>query len=193
VPQKIKQITGRLRQSGPALIFSAVIFSLLISFTSHYTNLYFQSAETRYLVIAVFLLADVIIFFLVWRVSKKWGWQKKIVELNLPLLLFPITLIAALVIAASGFIPSFRVPVDHRLEISVLPQEDGFSNKIYINTIIRTINAPQEGGAEVDLDQLSIQGGKFEFTGAGIRLEENATLSFNSFYDIYQLQDKMCT
>ncbi|HUV16071.1 MAG TPA: hypothetical protein VMW28_05870, partial [Pelolinea sp.] len=178
----MSQIIDRIKQSNIALIFTAVILFLFVSFSSHFTNLFFLPAEKRYLVIIGFLIADAIIFFLVWRFSNKRGFQKKIAELNLPLLLFPITLVAALVIAASGFIPSFRVPVDHRLEISFLPLEKGDSNKIDIHKIIRTINAPQEGGAEVEYDQLAIQGGFYEFTGDGIRLEENATLSFSSYY-----------
>lgn len=160
---------------------SIAILCLGITVTSHLTNFYFLPAHQRFIIIALLLLAVLIVFYLLFFNLKKRTWHFQIRISGKQIILSLAILLISGIIVASSVIPPARIPVMHTLEIQVLPAEGETASSISVLKINRAIRAPRPGGAEADLQDVTVSGG-YQQDSDGIRLEEGATLIYSAFY-----------
>ena len=177
--EKFKILTS---QAAFPAVCSFVIFCFFLSTISRLTDFFFKSSSQRRLIIFGFFIAAIFFYYFIWRLSKSRIFQRVHTFPDNILLFLAIALTIAIVTLFSGLIPMPKIPIYHTLEILALPMEDGSRNVILIQKIIETIDAPQKGSVDVDFNQLRIDEGNHERIPDGIRLEENAVLSYNSFY-----------
>jgi len=150
-----------MQMAFPA-VCSFVIFCLFLSTISRLTDFFFKSSPQRYLIIFGSFIIAALFFNFIWKLSRIWNFQCAYRFFGNNLLFFTVALIPTIMILISGLIPMPKIPINHMLEIHVLPPEDGSRNVIFIQKIIETIDAPQKGSVDVDFNQLRIEEGIHE-------------------------------
>lgn len=99
---------------------------------------------------------------------------------------FIIMVIVSAIIAASLFLgnllPVVRFPINHTLKIQSLTDNENVKNVIYIDSIIEVNDPPDTGNRLADITKIQITDGDYSINGSEIILEEEATLTYSSFY-----------